>query len=88
MTHDMAIQILRRYDTNFGWEDGESIPAEAVVEAVEMAIEALKAQEPQEVIRSHDYIEGIVTRCPKCKDKIHKYNGSYCPRCGRAVKWS
>lgn len=47
----------------------------------------LKGQEPQKAIRSRDYIEGIVTRCPKCKEKIYKHNGNYCSRCGQAVKW-
>ena len=51
------------------------------------ALALLKAQEPVTVICSHDYTEGIIYRCPKCKDKVYKYNGNYCSHCGQAVKW-
>lgn len=51
------------------------------------ALALLKAQEPQLVIVSRDYIEGTVLRCPKCKEVVHKYNGNYCSHCGQAVKW-
>ena len=55
--------------------------------ALQDALALLKAQEPQLVIVSRDYIEGTVLRCPKCKEVVHKYNGNYCPHCGQAVKW-
>ena len=50
-------------------------------------IDLLKAHEAQLVIRSRDYIEGTVLRCPKCEEVVHKYNGNYCSHCGQAVKW-
>ena len=82
MTRDMAIRILRRYDTNFGWEDGESIPAEAVVEAVEMAISALEAQEPVKPM----FRQGEIF-CGRCGIAFPKDVEHYCPNCGQAVKW-
>ena len=47
MTRERAIQILGCYGSNYCWENGESIPAEAVKEAMGMAIGALRAQEPR-----------------------------------------
>lgn len=57
MTREEAIQILWQYDVNF-----EPHPAEEVMHAIDMAIEALKAKCPT-CKRCSDHQESG-TRCP------------------------
>ena len=47
MTNSEAIRIINQYDCNFYWTDGEKIPTEDLIEAFDMAVKALKAQEPR-----------------------------------------
>ena len=64
-------------------------------EALDMAIEALKAQEPKLVTNIHKEHNNVlnpnvpwVGKCPKCGKKIEGRNLTrFCKFCGRAVKW-
>lgn len=67
MTRSEAIKILWQYDVNF-----EPHPAEDVMHAIDMAIEALE----QEQERQEDIYE-----CPNCLGEVH-INYIYCPFCG------
>ena len=72
------------------WTECDKLKNRRVEIPIDLALAVmrmLKAQEPQLVISSRDYIEGTVLRCPKCKDVVHKYNGNYCPHCGQELKW-
>lgn len=97
MTREMAIQILGCYGSNYCWENGESIPAEAVKEAIGMAFAALRAQEPVEPYMDFDGLD--VWRCGNCHrnifhprfaedDEGEKNYRKFCYHCGRAVKWN
>lgn len=92
MTRQEAVEILWQYDVNF-----EPHPAEDVMHAIDMAIEALE-QEPKrgkwihgkEV--SRDYIGDACVRilyedwhCSSCRIVVkepYKPNWNYCPHCG------
>lgn len=53
-------------------------------EAQDMAIEALKMQEPVAPYRD-SFLNWL---CGYCKTEIDRYAGhKYCPNCGRKVKW-
>lgn len=47
MTNSEAIRIINQYDCNFYWTDGEKIPTEDLLEAFDLAVKALKEQEPR-----------------------------------------
>lgn len=47
MTNSEAIRIINQYDCNFYWTDGEKIPTEDLIEAFDLAVKALKEQEPR-----------------------------------------
>lgn len=47
MTNAETIKIINQYDCNFYWTDGGKIPTEDLIEAFELAVKALKAQEPR-----------------------------------------
>lgn len=57
MTREEAIKIIDCYDINFYDLSGEKIPANKLVEAFDMAIEALKA-EPIRCGECENYIDG------------------------------
>lgn len=80
MTRERAIQILDRHGSC--WENGESIPAGAMMEALQMAVEALKAQEPVKPVFRQCKIF-----CGRCGIAFPKDVEHYCPNCGQAVKW-
>lgn len=72
MTNSEAIRIINQYDCNFYWTDGEKIPAEDLIEAFDLAVKALKEQEPrvlalEEVMQYIGYSEKIP---PKSWEKL------------------
>ena len=73
-------------------EENKQIREEAerrIKEAFNMAIEALKAQEPVEPKKNDVDFAGLRTwewACPECNCMLI-YRAKYCSCCGRAVKW-
>ena len=81
-----AIEILEEVKT---LDDSMFTYSQAYNDALDMAIEALKAQEPVEPKKSAVELAGLRTwdwACPKC-NCILVYRANYCSCCGRAVKW-
>lgn len=73
MTREEAIKIIGCYDIGFYDLSGEKIPAEKLVEAFDMAIEALQD-------RPKDYVQ--IVRCKDCKFGVYeKGRGIYHIRC-------
>lgn len=83
ISRDEAIKIIADYEINgcgYCHQGGEEVE-----EAVAMAIEALKAQEP---IKPKREIRGCGFRwfCGNCGVSIEP-NHMYCRICGKPVKW-
>lgn len=66
-----------------------------IVDAIDMAIEAVKVQEPVEPKKVNRYIdfddegEAYIPEtydCGACGNEL-PWKANYCPMCGRAVKW-
>lgn len=101
MTREEAIKALeaRRRSDDVVYVGDISYP-----EALSMAIEALKAQEPKLVAceakrvlqdDSYDvatYADEVFYNCPKCGKRFSRYRPAkdikYCSGCGQAVKWA
>lgn len=90
MTNQEAVDILEEVKYN---DDSMYAYNDAYCEALDMAIEALKAQEPVKPVVDIDTWE-----CGNCGHTLEhqqllgdnvllheQYN--FCPNCGRAVKW-
>lgn len=90
MTKHEAVEILEEIKT---LDDSMFAYSQAYNDALEMAIEALKAQEPVKPVVDID-----TWKCGNCGHTLEhqqllgdnvllheQYN--YCPECGRAVKW-
>lgn len=90
MTREEAIEILEEVKM---LDDSMFTYSQAYNDALDMAIEALKAQEPVEPVVDID-----TWKCGNCGHALEhqqllgdnvlfheQYN--YCPECGRAVKW-
>lgn len=54
--------------------------------ALREAADLLKKQEPETAV-----LRGVTWFCPRCKNPIDQFNrgefNSFCPFCGKAVKW-
>lgn len=81
MTNAEAIKIINQYDCNFYWTDGEKIPTEDLIEAFELAVKALDAQEPIKPVST-----GFNHLCGRCNAVIYRQN-KFCPFCGQEAKW-
>ena len=87
MTREEAIKIINCYDIGFYDLSGEKIPADKLVEAFDMAIEALQAEpvkhgEWKVIIKTEDEMQA---RCSECKMVYFLgmgRNPNYCPNCG------
>lgn len=78
----------------------EGTPDGALVDALDMAIEALRKQEPKEpeFAEPQNYRGGLdeAWDCPtcggflayKCDATDSKYRPDYCPNCGQCIDWS
>lgn len=91
MTKHEAVEILEEVRT---LDDSMFAYDHAYNEALDMAIEVLKAQEPKRVSVVNNGFTGLpVTHCPKCHTPIDMFYGAhgaeteFCPWCGQAVKW-
>ena len=84
MTRHEAVEILEEVKMI---DDSMFAYSQAYNDALDMAIEALKAQEPMLV----KYTTSTI-RCPKCNKQITSRGSihneiKYCWKCGQAVKW-
>ena len=92
MTHQDAIERIR--DHMLIHHMYQSSEIYNVAEALNIASEALKAQEPMKPqvkhfefhYASYDEYEDRAY-CPKCGIRLIQ-QVNYCPNCGRAVKWN
>lgn len=88
MTKHKAIEILEEVKT---LDDSMFAYSQAYNDALEMAIEALKTQEPVEPKMMYFVDEGLtwekyeVPTCGVCGALLG--DALFCPMCGRAVKW-
>ena len=84
MTREEAIKIINCYDIGFYDLSGEKIPADKLVEAFDMAIEALQA-DTVEVVRHGEWKDidgdGQSWLCSICGE-VMCCNDNYCPNCG------
>ena len=82
-----AIKILIKYDLNFCDIDGNPIPSQDLVEAFDMAIQALE-QEPKrgKWIYAKEQLEIVpVWECSCCRIRMPK-KFKYCPNCGAIME--
>lgn len=79
MTREEAIEILEEVKT---LDDSMFAYSQAYNDALDMAIEALQAQEPVKPI-----IVNGEPECGACRYELRADADSYCPCCGRKVKW-
>lgn len=90
MTNSEAIKIINQYDCNFYWTDGEKIPTEDLIEAFDLAVKALKEQEPkvltlEEVLSQEwDYVYIETEHRPYSKE-IEAYCGTHTIYCSTTV---
>ena len=87
MTRDEAIKIINCYDIGFYDLSGEKIPVGKLVEAFDMAIEALQAEpvkhgkwEKNEPLPSEWQY-----KCSKCGVPSKSNSHNFCPNCGCAM---
>lgn len=80
MRKDEAIALLRNGDAF----------SEEYWEAVEIAIDALEAQEPVEPVFERQFMTSIgIYDCGKCGTSLGARGiAKYCMNCGQAVKWN
>lgn len=97
MTNDKAVSIINDFDVNF-----EGHTAEEVADAMELAMEALEKQIPQQAEYVTDYTWAIGNKqpiCPECEryispivfipvEGVEAKKISYCEFCGQAIDWS
>ena len=82
MTKHEAVEILEEVKM---LDDSMFAYSQAYNDALEMAIEALKAQDPVEPIQ--DMVgDALFWVCGKCGHDIRRSDW-YCANCGKAVKW-
>ena len=88
MTNQEAIERIERHIIIHGAKEPRAVH---ITEALNMAIEALKAQEPKKsrcIRRLTKVMKGI---CPVCEMEIesviHGRITKFCKFCGQAVKW-
>ena len=91
MTTKEAAKILGQYDVSciqFYWTEGEPIPADQTMDALEMAIEALGKQTPMSPGMKELGITGkACTPCGYCGEGIDPM-WDYCPWCGQKIRRS
>ena len=76
MTKEEAIKIINCYDINFYDLSGEKISAEKLVEAFDMAIEALKERSKGKWVRVGGFVTpggDPVWKCSVCGKGVHVY---------------
>jgi hypothetical protein len=101
-----------KYEKAIGWmivrkhciiecPDDANDTSEEIIEAYNMAIEALQKQMPQKVMWETDYTWGIANKmpvCPSCENGLTKVlfisdaadggkRVTYCQTCGQAISW-
>ena len=85
MTKHEAIEVLEEVKM---LDDSMFAYSQAYNDALNMAIEALKTQEPKMVHVTADINHRKIGECPNCGKLIN--SGDYmnfCGQCGQAVKW-
>ena len=80
MTNREAIEIL---------DELKKCYLGGIVDAIDMAIEAVNAQEPVEPVFERIFMSDIeIYDCGKCGTSLGaKGIAKYCMKCGQAVKW-
>lgn len=59
-----------------------------IVDAIDMVIEAVKAQEPKPPVIKENSYGWKFYYCPSCGKEFYQNNKfSFCEKCGQAVKW-
>ena len=81
MTESEAIKEIRFNMSTIGLSNEA---AKRVVEARDMAIQAIEKQIPKKPKTDDRYVMYI---CPCCNDFI-KVSHNYCPNCGQELDWS
>lgn len=84
MTNQEAIDRIENHICIHGSKEG--FRARYIQEALNMAVDALKAQEP---VKPNEIRYGnmvIYYQCPVCLAPINEHD-KYCENCGRPVKW-
>ena len=81
MTESEAIKEVRFNMSKIGLSDKA---AKRVVEARDMAIQAIEKQIPKKPKTDDRYVMYI---CPRCNEFI-KINKNYCMNCGQKLDWS
>ena len=86
MTTETAIEIINGR-IEFGKREYSDVAPE-YIEALEMAIEALRKQEPM-----RPEADGEFGSCKRCwyvfdSELISEHCVKYCPYCGQAIDWS
>lgn len=96
MTREEAIKIINCYDIGFYDLSGEKIPADKLVDAFDMAIEALQAEPVKHGTWTITYTDdgegGEIPHliCSECKREPLAWNSKrffkYCPNCGARMR--
>lgn len=85
MTKHEAIEIIEEVKM---LDDSMFAYSQAYNDALDMAIEALKAQEPKMVHVTADINHRKIGECPNCGKLINSDDYmNFCGQCGQAVKW-
>ena len=58
------------------------------VNAINAGLEALKKQEPMEVVSMESFGLGELYTCPACGFVFSKYNSHFCHSCGQKLSWN
>ena len=80
MTKEEAIKILWRYDVNF-----EPYSAEAVIEAIDMAVEAMRKQIPQRPVIGYAFPDKLREVMKRTDPEKAETKTDCCPVCGRTL---
>lgn len=83
MTRSEAIKILWQYDVNF-----EPHPAEDVMHAIDMAIEALEHEPKRGKLIAIDDTHDQCMECGAifCITSSDEWEVNYCPNCGKGME--
>lgn len=86
MTHMEAIELLEEVSL---MDDSMYAYSDAYCKALNMAIEAMKTQEPVKPVFERQFMSSIkIYDCGKCGTSLGaKGIAKYCMACGQAVKW-